>query len=236
MSELQKFIDEQFWPLKEQFDKLKAEHDKLQSDYNTLVNGKNMKTINSAFTYASIVKNDKNSDSTEFKNCLVSVIANDLKQKERKENNIVISGVPKATVLDGKSDTNKDNNILKNIFEKLELNIGLIKKTSRLKNRDSNIGDDNNPILIELNDIDSKNKVMKNASKLKDFKLENRFIYLNNDLTFAERALEKVKREERDKLNASLTKKDDIGKYDMENGKAYYYAVRFGEIKKVFRK
>jgi hypothetical protein len=46
---------------------------------------------------------------------------------------------------------------------------------------------------------------MKNAHKLKRFKLGlEKFIFLNNDLTFAERSCEKHLRDERNRLNGSL--------------------------------
>jgi hypothetical protein len=165
------------------------------------VNDKKIKTVNTAFTYASIVNNKKNPECNEFKNCLLSIINNDLKQKDRKENNIIVSGVPKASLVENKLDTNKDNEYIKKIFDKLELNVNLIKKTSRVKTRD-NISDENNPILIELNDIDSKNKIMKNANKLKGFKLGlEKFIFLNNDLTFPEGSCEKHLRDEQNTIN-----------------------------------
>ena len=94
-----------------------------------------------------------------------------------------------------------NNEYIKKIFDKLELNVNLIKKTSRVKTRD-NISDENNPILIELNDIDSKNKIMKNANKLKGFKLGlEKFIFLNNDLTFPEGSCEKHLRDEQNTIN-----------------------------------
>ena len=233
---LAKFISDRFEPLLMEFNQLKAEHIKLKNDYDNLVNDKNIKTVNTAFTYASIVNNKKNPECNEFKNCLLSIINNDLKQKDRKENNIIVSGVPKASLVENKLDTNKDNEYIKKIFDKLELDVNLIKKTSRVKTRD-NISDENNPVLIELNDIDSKNKVMKNAHKLKGFKLGlEKFIFLNNDLTFAERSCEKHLRDERNRLNASLSHSDINGRYELEGGKQYYWAIRYGSIKKVFRK
>jgi len=111
------------------------------------VNDKKIKTVNTAFTYASIVNNKKNPEWNEFKNCLLSIINNDLKQKDRKENKIIVNGVPKASLVENKLDINKDNEYIKKIFDKLELDVNLIKKTCRVKTRD-NISDENNPILI----------------------------------------------------------------------------------------
>ena len=202
---LNRFIRERFDPLLSEFNQLKSDHAKLKSDYDILVNDKSIKTVNTAFTYASIVNNNKQPESVEFTNCLLSIVTNDLKQKEKKENNIIISGVPKATVTDNKIDTDKDEDCVTQIFTKLDLNINLIKRTSRVKTREQNMEDEINPILIELKDNESKNSVMKNAHKLKGFKLANqKNIFLNNDLTFSERASEKALRDERNKLNNSF--------------------------------
>ena len=60
-----------------------------------------------------------------------------------------MSGVPKASLVENKLDTNKDNEYIKYmIFDKLELDVNLIKKTSRVKTR-YNISDENNPVLIK---------------------------------------------------------------------------------------
>ncbi len=53
---------------------------------------------------------------------------------------------------------------------------------------------------------------------------------------FAERSCEKHLRDERNKLNGSLSHSDINGSYEVEGGKQYHWAIRSGSIKKVFRK
>lgn len=73
---------------------------------------------------------------------------------------------------------------------------------------------------------------MRNASKLKDF---NKYkIFINNDLTYAEREIQKEKRLTRNKLNSELPNQDSNGKYGIEDGKKYHYGIRYGDLTKIY--
>ena len=93
--------------------------------------------------------------------------------------------------------------------------------------------EDINPILIKFKDLKCKIEALKNAKKLKTFL--NHKLFFNHDLTESERQVEKVLRDERKRLIGTLSEEDDIGKYSLEDGKKFYYGIRNGSIKKIFR-
>jgi hypothetical protein len=62
-------------------------------------------------------------------------------------------------------------------------------------------------------------------------------VYINKDMTRAERMAEKELRDERNKRNGELTEQDTNGRpRGTFNGKKFYWGVRFGELRKIFDK
>ena len=64
-----------------------------------------------------------------------------------------------------------------------------------------------NLVLVEFDSITTKETALKSASKLKE---DDNFkqVYINRDMTRAERIVEKQLRDERNKRNAALEEKD----------------------------
>lgn len=136
----------------------------------------------------------------------------DALEREKRRNNVVVHGL--------KMDS-KDQNILKEEMEqfiKKELNIDTDIKSAK------NIG--NKICLIEFNSTTEKEKVMKNKSKLKNRK--DARVYINDDMTKAEREIQgvirKTAKEEINKGNnikigfLKLIVNNEVWKWDKEKG------------------
>ncbi|KAK9728148.1 hypothetical protein QE152_g18169 [Popillia japonica] len=88
-------------------------------------------------------------------------------EKDRKKSNLVLTGMTMGT-----EDPRALKEVIENIIEeylKLDIKIKNAKK----------IG--NQTCLLELNNVDQKNKILQNKYKLKNYKLNR--IYINEDLT-----------------------------------------------------
>ncbi|CAF1088460.1 unnamed protein product [Brachionus calyciflorus] len=119
--------------------------------FNRVVDLENMKIKESSTTntcsYAVMLKGTKN---TEAENVLLAKISKENKEKSRKENNIIISGLPEKN--DGNVEEKKeyDNEKVKKILNILELDSEHeIKKYTRLKQSNQNKKSD--MIVVELN-------------------------------------------------------------------------------------
>jgi hypothetical protein len=120
-------------------------------------------------TFASIVANEKNS---ETENVLLVKVTREIKTKERKENNIILTGLPQAQInTESKAiDENKEKEVLAQIFAHLEIDLKTVKRHWRLKTKENNMNDIVNPMIVEFTDFESKNKATKNSYKLKTYK------------------------------------------------------------------
>uniref|UniRef100_A0A6P7FC70 Uncharacterized protein PF11_0207-like isoform X1 n=1 Tax=Diabrotica virgifera virgifera TaxID=50390 RepID=A0A6P7FC70_DIAVI len=110
-------------------------------------------------------------------------------EKQRRKNNVVMNGLTIDTYEQGAI-----KEAMLNLFKgHMEIEVK-IKNAYKLGTK---------TCLIELEDQEDKIKVMKNKSKLKNYKEEK--IYINNDTTMREREIQKtirmIAREERDKGN-----------------------------------
>ncbi len=95
-----------------------------------------------------------------------------------------IGGVPKPTIADSKIDTNKDTELIKKIFNHLDINATTFEFESIRIRKDDVINEKNNPILIKFKELKDKLNVLKNANKLKSF--TDHKIFINHDLTDSE--------------------------------------------------
>jgi hypothetical protein len=231
MNELQKFIKDFFEPLAHRFTVLEDENRDLKRRLNILENNNSTSTSTTSFSYSSLFDNVKKN---ECSSAVISMVKKDLKLQESKERNIVITGLPKPTITDNKIDTNKDNELIKTIFAHMEIETTSIKYDSQRIRKDDITNNTNNPILIKFYELKDKLSILKNSKKLKTFNTYK--IIINNDLTDSDRDFEKALRDERRKRNSALDNVDSDGlRYGLENSKKFYYGIRNGSVKKIFR-
>ncbi|RNA13660.1 RNA-directed DNA polymerase from mobile element jockey-like, partial [Brachionus plicatilis] len=151
-------------------------------------------------------------------------VSREIKTKENKENNIVVSGLNERDNGTAEEKENHDSEELKAVLDLIGINSDHVKRRVRIrKTRPSN-----KPALL-LVEFDKKNvqeSALRGAKKLKDEEnMKN--VFINKDLTTAEREAEKEMRIERDNRNAAL---DSVGegrlRYGTENGRQYYWGIR----------
>lgn len=181
-------------------------------------------------SFASLFKNEKNN---EFENVLIAKCSKELKVKEKKEKNVILTGLPKATIKEDKIDEKEEEKLLTEILIILETDMNKVKSFSRVKNKQTNMNEQSNPMVVEFVDIFAKNAAMKNSSKLKTSQHK---VFINHDLTEAERVIAKQLRDERNRLNSKLEKIDQTTglKYGTENEKKFHYGIRNNSIRKIF--
>jgi len=231
MTDLQNFIKDLFEPLARKFAVLEDENRELKRRLTFLENNNSTGTPTTSFSYSSLFDNTKKN---ECSSAVISMVKKDLKLQESKEKNIVITGVPKPTITGDKIDTNKDNDLIKTIFAHMDIETTSINYNSQRIRKDDIINNTNNPILIKFNELKDKLSILKNSKKLKTFNTYK--IIINNDLTDSDRDFEKALRDERRKRNSELDNIDSDGlRYGLENNKKFYYGIRNGFVKKIFR-
>jgi len=210
MTEFQNFINNEFKPLMDRIAILERENKELREKVSKLEQNP---VTSSKFTYSNMLQQNIKTtiNDNEQENVLKCKITKEIKLQETKENNIIISGVPKPTLdLDGKIVAAADDSLIKDIFNHIGVNITSIKHSQRIKTKAEKLTEDINPILIKFKDLKCKIEALKNAKKLKTFL--NHKLFFNHDLTESERQVEKVLRDERKRLIGTLSEEDDIGK------------------------
>ncbi|RNA43374.1 RNA-directed DNA polymerase from mobile element jockey-like [Brachionus plicatilis] len=111
----------------------------------------------------------------------INAFANEAKERSEREKNIVIFGV--ETTNDSNADKLKeDEEKVSAIFEKIGTGDLQRNKVKRLRSQKGS-----GPLIIELNSIQDRNEVLKNAKKLRNDATSSG-IYINPDMTLAERA------------------------------------------------
>jgi hypothetical protein len=148
-----------------------------------------------------VTKGSKNAKKPPEQLIVANAAINELNEREKRKKNVIIYGVPESTqqVLTEKraEDEQKISDILK-FIEKSDVKPVY---TRRLKSKDSSKP---GPILVEFADASLRNPVLLAAKKLRTSE-DHKLVYISPDLTEAERQLDYKLRQERNKLNASLT-------------------------------
>lgn len=152
-------------------------------------------------------------------------LTNELKEQEIKKNNIIIHGLSYSTDPKTTYSEDLDKSIIEKLLIKSSLNFDKIKRFKRLIKKDnSNIL--TAPIIIQFNNIDDKFKLLKNLKSIKQDNLYKN-IFINNDLTNAQRVILKDLIILRNKLNSDENTKDDSINY--------YYTIINNKIEKKFK-
>jgi hypothetical protein len=196
--------------LKRLVEDLKKDNLLLSERVLELENSKSSQPISSE-SWASKVK--KTPDQME----IINIIANETKDRGKRENNLVIFGLKESIEVDKSKAIEEDKKSIDLIMQKLDVNVK-IKDVIKLK---SNKNGFKAPYVVILNDKSERNLVLKKAKELKKDQIyEN--VYINPDLTEIERYKSKLLREE--------CKKQNNVNDDKEN---YYFGIRNDKVVRI---
>jgi len=143
---------------------------------------------------------------------LINAISIDNNQKLVKEKNLLVFGLDKH-------ETKDDKALIEDLFKVMNTDSSKIKKIFRFKSQENK-----KPIVrIEFFNKADKFSILKNAKKLNESKYKG--VFINQDLTESQRALFKIRKQQRDNYNSKLT-----------NDEPYYYAIRNFEVLRIYKK
>lgn len=166
-------------------------------------------TVNDIASWSTVAS--KNIKKSKEQIAVLNAVAIEESNKKRIEKNIIIFGVPEskksvqAEIL--ADDTDAVNEIL-SIIDKKEIKPVHIKRIRSKKSP--------GPIIIELSDAKDKLPILTAAKKLRSIE-EYKSIYINPDLTDAERKLDFDLRTQRNKLNEEIKGKNEQFRYGIRN-------------------
>ena len=171
------------------------------------------------------------SKNTSEETLLLAKVAKETKEKNSKENNVIISGIQESPEsLSTAERKEHDQTEITKILNAIKVEPSKMKNLYRLKNRNNN--QKAALIVIELATKDDQIQVLKQANELKG-KEEYKNVYINRDLTKAEAELEKELRSLRNKKNAELTNGEGRLKYGKIGETEYFWGIRWGTLKKI---
>jgi hypothetical protein len=189
------------------------------------------------FTYAQATSNQKNqSKPKETEVVMMAKITNEFNNKKRIENNIIISGVADHTILDKQINEENDKQTIEIILKAIKPDF-LITNAKRIIRLTKNTKRPEGPpdlILVELDNKETQNFMIKNSKNLKD-NINFKNIFINKDKTANERLFDSELRKVRNTRNAALAQEvegtNGRQRYNLHNGKKYYWGIRSGELK-----
>lgn len=171
----------------------------LKNDIETV---KTVKPSNISNEWVQIVtKGSKNAKKPPEQLIVANAAINELNEREKRKKNVIIYGVPESTKEVLTEKRAEDELKVSEIFSFIEKSDVKPVYSRRLRSKDSSKP---GPILVELTDVSVRNPVLLAAKKLRGSE-DHKLVYISPDLTEAERQLDYKLRQERNKLNASLT-------------------------------
>ena len=159
--------------------------------------------------------NNGSSSRSQVELNIINSITKETKERERRENNVVIFGVKASTNTDSKREKEENKVEIDKILKKLQVNVN-VNNVIKLKSNNGNIA----PFVVILNDKKERNSILKKAKDLRDSK-EYEKVFINPDQTKAERYNSKLLREECREKNSE--NKDE----------EYYYGIRDDKVVKL---
>ena len=216
---LQKKVEEQDQTIANQ----KSEIDRIK--------GTTSSSSSHPFSYSSMVTNNsKKSDAEIF---IMSKVHAELKEKSKIENNVIVSGLDEPSSSDNENIAEKDEEIVDDLLESLNVSKNKVKRFTRLRKKGGKT-DQTKPdlLLIEFTDNITQTKALSNAAKLRNI-TNYKKVFVNPDKTPTERAGEAKLRQTRNELNDSLQHGSGRFKYGIENNKRYYWGIRNGMLCKL---
>lgn len=194
----------------------------------------------SSRTLADIVTGNKKSERSEEEIVSVLEISREMDDRVKTAMNVVISGIEESKDQLSSSRSEHDKKIVTDMLSELGVNKNKMKRVSRIKRNDKDVNAKPNMILVELEDVVSRQTVLANSKKLAHSEKFNR-VYVNPDRTYAERLLDRKLRELRNERNNKLEHIEIIN--DMEfkyrkdkDGKRWYWGIRNDRLVELLHK
>lgn len=183
-----------------------------------------IKALPKPTTMADIVKLGVGADKSDFEIALVQAHNNELREKKKKERNILIFGlVPKDNV-------DQDKQCAHDLTKAIGIDDKSIINCIRLKTKST---DKPPPMLVELESSLIKETALTNARKLRD-RDEYKDVFIGPDLTLAERTARKRLSDKCKELNGELGD-DSTFVYSIRNGVIVNVDKKTKKIVKPFR-
>ena len=147
---------------------------------------------------------------------IINTVSNENKEIERRQKNVIIFGIKESKKTDVAEKKRDDENEIELLLNEAHMDKSVVSRSFRLKPKKII-----SPIIVELNYKEVRNNFIKKSYR----KFEH--IYVNPDLTEAQRNLDKQLREKCRELNKPLNLKDD-----WDNVKSYY-VIRNNQVVKI---
>ena len=164
---------------------------------------------------------------------MLNKVRKELNESERIENNVIISNLNRVGANETEIQTNDTASVNK-IMTILDITQDKIRKITRLKTQNTNA----NLILVEFKEKEYQTTALRNWKDVKSVE-EYKNLYINKDKTKAERMAESKLRAERNKRNEELPEKDAQGRpisaAEGSQNRKFYWGIRFGELKKIYK-
>ena len=157
----------------------------------------------------------------EFETKVLNAISAEAKEKSCKEKNIVIFGISESTK-GTKTEKDEDDKIkIEEIFTALSLSNIKIQKQYRIKNSSSGLGKPS-ILVVELGSKIEQQQVIQESRNFNQINEYKNKVYINPDLTVAERASLKMLLTERNRLNKTVT----------DGGSPFRWVIRNDKLEK----
>jgi hypothetical protein len=167
---------------------------------------------------------------------IINSVAKESKEREKRENNVVIFGVVASTNTDQKKEKEENKIAINKVLNKLQIRVNIeniIKLKSKSDKDNEEKRDEENKVKskdkeatfkVVLKDREERDLILKKAKELRDSK-EYGNLFINPYQTQAERYKSKLLRDEPKEKNADNKEKDK-----------YYYGIRNDKVVKIFKK
>ena len=132
----------------------------------------------------------KRTISTPQQMLMINTIANETKERERREKNVVIFGIKASTNSDNSIAKEENSVAIKEVFNDLGVTCE-VKIIIKLKSN----GSDSPPFVVVLKQESERNEILKKARNLRNLNQYEK-VFINPDLTVSERFKAKVLRDE----------------------------------------
>lgn len=142
---------------------------------------------------------------------MFNAISAEQKEKIIKEKNVIIFGLIESARKNNSEKIEDDKVSIENVFDAIKLDKTKKVRQYRLKSKDTT-----KPLVVELIDSCYQKQVLTVARDLSKTKFKEK-VYINQDLTYRERASLKVLPEEREKLNKIEQEKNLPLRYIIRN-------------------
>ncbi len=185
-------------------------------------------------TWASMFSGDKKDEGTMV---MMASMNREISEKERIQNNVVITGIGYS------EDDTVDKEKVDKVLQILKLERSKVKSQRRIKTA-RNEGNALDKIVVTFNNISDKYTALANAKSLRQTADLSK-VYVNPDKTQCERTHDRNLRAIRNERNKNLTHEGDNTeggrhRYSIKtggpnNGKKFYWGIRGGSLREIFR-